>query len=102
MEIKLLGIYVQHSVQGLHCGINDWKQGNTTVQPTEQTVLYVYHTIHENGVLDWDTDEELVLKVSIKGGPVNWGPKNSQKCRRILSNSAEKKNETIFQVIKSR
>lgn len=67
MEIKLSGIYVQYSVQGLHCRINDWKQRNATVQPTEQTVLYVYHKIHKNGVLDWDTDEELVLKVSRKG-----------------------------------
>lgn len=39
----------------------------TTVQPTEQTVLYVYHKIHEDGVLEWDTNEELMLKGSRKG-----------------------------------
>jgi hypothetical protein len=39
----------------------------TIVQPTEQTVLHVYYKIHEDGVLEWDTDEELVLKGSRKG-----------------------------------
>lgn len=80
------------------CQINNRKQG-TQQQPTEQTVLYVYQKIHENGVLELDNDEELVLKGSRKGVLLTEVWKFH---KNVEEQRWEKNYETKFQVIKSR